>query len=116
MSLYMTGLGKLNYMAQTRPDIVHAVNGLARFQQRVTTVHLYILKHVARYLIGTRMHGLVFCPPLGAQTNALTAVSCVFSDAGHAGDVETRRSTTGWVTLLYGTAIAWGSKLQSVVA
>jgi hypothetical protein len=51
MSLYMTGLGKLNYMAQTRSDIVYAENGLARFQQRATTVHLQLLKHVAHYLI-----------------------------------------------------------------
>jgi hypothetical protein len=40
----------------------------------------------------------------------------VFSDADHAGDVETRRSTTVWVKMLHGTAAAWGSKLQSVVA
>jgi hypothetical protein len=41
----------------------------------------------------------------------------VFSDADRAGDVKTRRSTTGWVlVLLHRAAIAWGSKLQPVVA
>jgi hypothetical protein len=59
MSLNMTGLGKLNYISQTRPDIAYAVNGLARFQQRATTVHLQLLKHFARYLVGTRQYGLV---------------------------------------------------------
>jgi hypothetical protein len=46
MCLYMTVLVKLNYMAQTRPDIVFAVNGLARFQQRATTVHMQLCKHM----------------------------------------------------------------------
>jgi hypothetical protein len=30
--------------------------------------------------------------------------------------VETLQSITGWATTLYGTAIAWGFKLQSFVA
>jgi hypothetical protein len=108
MSLYMTGLGKLNYMAQTRPDIAYAVNGLAHFQQRATTVHLQSLRHVARSLVGTRQCDLVFRQPCKTTiTNVLMAVSSVFSDADHAGDVETRRSTIGWIVLLYGTAIAW---------
>jgi hypothetical protein len=40
----------------------------------------------------------------------------VFSDEDHAGGVEKRGCTTGWVVMLYETGIAWGSKLQPVVA
>jgi hypothetical protein len=68
MSWYMSALGKLNYMSQTRPDIAYAVNGLTHFQQRATTVHLQLLKHVDMHLIETRMYGLVFGQPLVTQT------------------------------------------------
>jgi hypothetical protein len=63
MSLNMTGLGKLNYISQTRPDIAYAVNGLACVQQRATTVHLQLLKHVAIFFLGTHQYGLVFRRP-----------------------------------------------------
>jgi hypothetical protein len=39
-----------------------------------------------------------------------------FCDADYAGDVDTRRSTTGYVFTLYGGAISWQSKRQPTVA
>jgi hypothetical protein len=75
---------------------------------------MQILQHVACYFLGTCMHGLIFRRPLVTQTTTTTAVSSVFSDADHTGDGVTRRSATEWMVMLYGTAIAWGSKLQSV--
>ena len=39
-----------------------------------------------------------------------------FSDADWAGDVNTRRSTTGYVVMLNNGAIAWRSKRQVTVA
>lgn len=38
-----------------------------------------------------------------------------FSDADWAGDISTRRSTTGYVFLYAGGAISWGSRLQHCV-
>jgi hypothetical protein len=40
----------------------------------------------------------------------------VFSDADWAGDIMTRRSTTGYVVFAGGGPIAWQSKLQTTVA
>jgi hypothetical protein len=39
-----------------------------------------------------------------------------FCDANHGGDLETRRSTTGYIFLLGGAAVSWASKLQQTVA
>jgi hypothetical protein len=38
-----------------------------------------------------------------------------FTDSDHAGDLDTRRSVSGWGVFLSGMLIAWGSKRQSVV-
>jgi hypothetical protein len=48
LSVYLTVLGKLEYMAQTWPGIVFVANGLARIQQRATAVHMHLLKYVPR--------------------------------------------------------------------
>ena len=39
-----------------------------------------------------------------------------FVDADMAGDVDGRKSTTGYVYTLGGTAVSWVSKLQKIVA
>ena len=39
-----------------------------------------------------------------------------YVDADNGGDVDSRKSTTGYVYTLGGTAISWVSKLQKIVA
>jgi hypothetical protein len=39
-----------------------------------------------------------------------------YSDADYAGDLDTRRSTTGFVFTLFGGAVSWSSKRQATVA
>jgi hypothetical protein len=39
-----------------------------------------------------------------------------FCDADWAGDLDTRRSTTGFVFMMESGAVSWGSKLQPTVA
>ena len=59
----------------------------------------------------TRDHGLCFSGS-GPYPNVLTG----FSDADYAGDIDTRRSTTGYVFTLNGAAVTWRSRRQSCVA
>ena len=63
---------------------------------------------VLRYLAGTATHGITY----SAGKPALE----VYCDADYAGDVDSRRSTTGYVFTLNGGAISWSSRLQQTVA
>jgi hypothetical protein len=100
-------VGSLLYLSNTtRPDIAQAVNALARFMQTPTTDHWEAAKGVLRYLAGTINCGLVY------KRGDLIG----FCDADYAGDVNTRRSTSGWVFIFGGAAFSWSSKIQPTVA
>ncbi|GJX58434.1 hypothetical protein Tco_0289824 [Tanacetum coccineum] len=76
-----------------RPDIVQAVCYCARYQARPTEKHLKEVKRIFRYLRGTINMGLWY--PKGSGFD-LTA----FSDADHAGCLDTRKSTSGGIQFL----------------
>ncbi len=59
-------------------------------------------------MAGTTDYGLKF----GGGNIGLTG----YCDADYGGDLDTRRSTTGYVYLLHGGAITWSSKRQATVA
>ncbi len=107
---YMELVGSLLYLAScTRPDISQAVGALSRYMAHPTEHHWSTAKGVLRYLAGT--------PELGIVFNASGAASLHgYCDADYAGDIDTRRSTTGYMFLLAGGAISWSSKLQPTVA
>ena len=92
----------------TRPDISQAVGALARYMAHTTTAHWQAAKGVLRYLAGTSDYGIIF----GGHEITLDA----YTDADFAGDIDTRRSTTGYVFILNGGAISWSSRLQQTVA
>ena len=104
-----TLIGSLMYLAScTRPDIAQAVGALARYMSKPTTTHWTAAKHVLRYLAGTTDYGIIFTP----SDSTLNA----YCDANHAGDIDTRRSTTGYVFTFNSGAITWSSRLQPTVA
>jgi hypothetical protein len=52
---YLSVIGALMYLASnTRPDIIFSVNVLARYSSDPTRRYWNIIKHVLRYLCGTR--------------------------------------------------------------
>ena len=71
------------------------------------------MKRVFRYLRGTSDYGLCYQERLG-----LDGVLDIhgFVDADWARDLDQRRSTSGYVFNLFGGAVSWMSKKQSVVA
>ena len=92
----------------TRPDITHAVYQLSKHMINPHDVHFRLAKHVLRYLKGN-MHTLTY-----RKQSTFTLVGYV--DADFAGDLPSRKSTTGYVFTLAGTAISWLCKLQPIVA
>jgi hypothetical protein len=106
---YSELVGSLLYLSVcTRPDIAQSVGVLARFMSGPTEEQWKLALGVVRYLSGTASYGIIF----GAGETKLTG----FCDADYAGDVDSRRSTTGYVFIVNGGAVSWSSRLQPTVA
>jgi len=111
---YASAVGGLMYeMVYTRPNIVHAVGVLSRFMSKPGKEHWTLVNWVIRYLCGTSDYGLSY-----RGRSRLDKMLDIrgFTDADWAGDLDQRRSTSGYVFNLFGGAISWMRKKQSVVA
>ncbi|XP_072066584.1 secreted RxLR effector protein 161-like [Arachis hypogaea] len=73
------------------------------------TNHLQAAKRILRYIKGTLNDGIYY-----ENTNEVNLVG--YTDSDWAGDIETRKSTSGFVFHLGSGAISWSSKKQPVVA
>ncbi len=89
-------------MLSTRSDISFAVGQVAQFARQPGRPHWNAVKRIFSYLKGTATFGICFG---GVNDGLLKA----FSDADFAGDLDTRRSTTGYILLLNGGPVARGS-------
>ena len=109
---YRQAVGALNYLAVcTRPDIAYAVSSVSRFLNNPGPAHWTAVKHIFRYLKRTQDHGLKFSKP----TSGDIILGPNYSDSDWAGDLETRRSTTGYIFHLSGAPITWRSRRQPTV-
>jgi histone deacetylase 1/2 len=106
---YSELVGSLLYLSIcTRPDIAQAVGAMARHMSKPTQEHWAAARAVLRYLAGSRNRGITYT----ANTTELHG----YCDADYAGDIDTRRSTTGYLFKLGGAVISWSSRLQATVA
>jgi hypothetical protein len=106
---YQNIVGALLYLSiNTRPDISYAVGVLARFCKNPNFRACKALLRVLIYLRGTAERGIRYT---GDDLNVYA-----YSDADWAGDLDSRRSTTGYVVYAAGGPIAWQSKLQTTIA
>ncbi|KAL2653776.1 hypothetical protein R1flu_021904 [Riccia fluitans] len=105
---YESAIGSLMYlMACTRPDIAYALGKVSKYNANSGKVHWEAVKWILRYIKGTMGYGLLFD---AHSHQARTLVGSVDSD--YAQDLDTRRSTTGYVMTLGGGCITWRSVLQ----
>ena len=108
--LYQSAIGSLLYLSiRTRPDIAYTVSNVARFCSKPTMEHWKSIKHIMRYLNGTRNYGLLY-----DKEKVTDFIG--YSDADWAGDLDDRRSTSGYLFKLSGATVSWRSKKQSCVA
>ena len=106
--LYQSVVGSLMYLATcTRPDIAYAVGMLARFSSKPNQSHWVAVKRVLRYLKGTVNYGLLY----GDDSGVLA-----YSDADWVGDIDDRKSTSGYMFQIAGGPVSWRSKKQDTVA
>lgn len=101
--------GKLQYLTLTRPDIQFAVNFVCQRMHSPTMSDFNLLKRILRYIRGTAQYGIhLFKHP----SLSLSA----FSDSDWAGCHDTRRSTTGFCTLLGPNVVSWCAKRQPTIS
>ena len=110
--IYRSLVGSLLYLAkQTRPDIMFTVDILFRHKNAPTNQHWLCGKRLLRYLQGSKGSKLTY-------TKEASYDLVGESDADWSGDVNDRKSTTGYCFKLngLGAALSWGVQKQARVA
>lgn len=107
---YRRIVGSLRYLVHTHPDLSFAVGFVSRFMERPTEEHLQAVKRVLRYVAGTLDYGLRYARQ--AEAGRLLG----YCDADLAGDIDTRKSTSGTMFFFGHCLVSWQSLKQRVVA
>ena len=96
---YASAIGSSMYaMVCTRPNIAHVMRVVSRFMSRSRKQHWEVVKWILRYLKGSSDTCLSFtCASLKLQG---------YVNADFAGKIDSRKSTTGFVFTLGGTAVS----------
>ena len=109
---YQQKVGSILFAAtSTRPDVAFAVSRLARHNLNPSQVHHEAANRVIQYLHNTR--SLAIC--LGSKTSMKTEMLLCASDASFADNKEDRKSSQGYVMMLFNGPIAWKASKQPTV-
>ena len=108
---YKSILGQVLFIAITaRPDLATAVSACGKFAHKPGKEHWLALMRILSYLQGTKDLELV----LGGCATSITLSA--YSDADWAGDLDRRKSRSGYIILMNESPIIWSWKLQLSVA
>lgn len=94
------------YLTATRPDIMYSVSLISRYMAKPTEIHLQAAKRILRYLKGTFDYGIMY--KKGSSDDLIA-----YTDSDYVGDLDDRKSTSGYVFLLSSGAVL--SKKQPIV-
>ena len=102
--LYQSAVGSHLYLSVgTRPDITYDVNNVAKFSSHPTIQYWTGVKRIMRYLKGTTNFGLLYSKQESSK--------CVgYSDSDWGGDLDDRKSTSGYFFQIGGGPVSWRSK------
>jgi hypothetical protein len=98
---YVPVVGSLMYAMVTTP--AHAVGVVTRFMHNPGRLHWNIVKHIFRYLVGTKDYDIKFGPN---EPSSLVG----HTNSYYAGCLDRRKLTSGYF-FIFGYAISWRSKL-----
>ena len=109
---YANSIGSLMHaMVCTRPNISQAVSVVSRYMHDPGKGHWQTVRWILRYLQNTLDVGLEF-----EQDESFGQCIVGYCDSDYAGDLDKRRSTTGYLFTLAKALVSWKSTLQSTVA
>ena len=107
---YASVVGSLLYaQVCTRPDLAFVTGILGRYQSNPGQAHWIMVKKALRNVQGTKGLMLTY-----RRSDTLEIEG--YSVADFAGDIDDRKSTSGYVFTLAGGAMSWKSSKQSVTA
>ncbi|XP_050896147.1 secreted RxLR effector protein 161-like [Lathyrus oleraceus] len=107
-TLYKSLVGSLHYLTSTRPNVLYVVGVVSRYMEAPTTTHFKAAKIILRYIKGATNFGLHYY-----SSNKYEIIG--YSDNDWSGDLDDRKSTTGFVFFMGDTAFTWISKKQPIV-
>jgi len=109
---YASAVGSLMYaMVCTRPDLSYAVSVVSRFMHNPGKYHWDAVKWILRYVKGSLGKCLVFDKFKSTSSDVVG-----FVDSDYGGDLDRRRSISGYIFTLCEGAISWKASLQSITA
>eukprot|EP00253_Pinus_taeda_P003419 PITA_03419 len=106
---YRSMIGCLLYLTSTRPDIMHVVGMVGRFQENPKETHLQVVKRIFKYLQGTQNYGLWYFRDAYLTLHAYT-------DVDWAGSVDDKKSTSGGAFFMGSILVSWLRKKWSSIA
>ena len=106
---YRRLVGRLVYLAVTRPELCYAIHLLSQFMKAPTVAQWEAALRVVRFLKG--------CPGQGILLRSDSSLELsVYVDADWSTCPVTRRSLSAYVVLLGGNPISWRTKKQDTVS
>lgn len=107
---YLAAVGALIYLAtHTRPNIAFAPSVQARHSQKPTYRHWNAIKHLLRYLGGTKGLGLHFSKDADPNITG-------YADSGFRTNETNGKSQTGYIFIKNGVPISWKLVKQTITA
>ena len=111
---YVIVVGSLMYaMADTQPDVSHAVEVLSRDMLIPRKEHWTLFKRVFKYLHGT-MNYVIYYGGVSEDNKEINVHG--FVDFDWDVDIGCKQSTNGYVFKLFGGAVSWMSRINMVIA
>ena len=89
-------------MTCTRPDITFAIEKLSKYTSNPSNLHWHAINRILKYVKKTMSYEINY--------SGYPSVLEGYSDTSWITNHEDHTSTSGWVFMLGGGAISWGSK------
>ncbi|XP_047331548.1 secreted RxLR effector protein 161-like [Impatiens glandulifera] len=105
---YQRLVGRLIYLAHTRPDITYDVGVVSQYMHDPRETHMDAVYRILRYLKTKSGKGLLFKPQGHLDVQGYT-------DSDWDGSLDDRRSTSGYCAFVGGNLVTWHIKKQAVV-
>jgi hypothetical protein len=109
VTVYRHMVASLTYLTTTKPDISYFVSLLSQFMVKPHEIHWNAAKAVLRYLKGTLDYGIKY-------TDASDVKLIGYSDSDWAGNLDDRKSTTGYAFNIGSRVVSWSSKKHPTIS